>query len=144
MKVVSYQWLYLETLPADYVEEKRNPVNLNTRNYSQVSVFVKQLQQNLGTQAVQTMVPDDKYNPMELMEKLNTEIVIKDCLFESVDPVENAQGIVDDGTYLDSSCVSHYKFMLESGILGTKGNNKVRYPAQSICDGIFKVKPLFF
>jgi len=78
--------------------------------------------------AVKKMNPDLKIVCHQNRVGNETENVYNDDFYESLDGVANALDNVDARIYMDRRCVYYRKPLLESGTLGTKGNNQVVIP----------------
>ena len=78
--------------------------------------------------AVKQMNPDFKIVCHQNRVCPETESVYDDDFYEALDGVANALDNVDARIYMDRRCVYYRKSLLESGTLGTKGNNQVVIP----------------
>jgi len=78
--------------------------------------------------AVKKMNPDFKIICHQNRVCPETENVYNDDFYEELDGVANALDNVDARIYMDRRCVYYRKSLLESGTLGTKGNNQVVIP----------------
>lgn len=78
--------------------------------------------------AAKQMNPDFKIVCHQNRVCAETESVYDDDFYEALDGVANALDNVDARIYMDRRCVYYRKSLLESGTLGTKGNNQVVIP----------------
>lgn len=78
--------------------------------------------------AVKKVNPDFKIICHQNRVCPETENVYNDDFYEALDGVANALDNVDARIYMDRRCVYYRKSLLESGTLGTKGNNQVIIP----------------
>ncbi|KAF2752999.1 ubiquitin-activating enzyme E1 [Pseudovirgaria hyperparasitica] len=83
-----------------------------------------------ATEAVQVMNPDLKGKMTALNDPVGsgTEKIFHEAFWDSLDAVTNALDNIEARTYVDQKCVFHYKPLVDSGTLGTKGNTQVVLP----------------
>lgn len=78
--------------------------------------------------AAKRMNPDFKIVCHQNRVCPETETIYNDDFYEELSGVANALDNVDARIYMDRRCVYYRKSLLESGTLGTKGNNQVVIP----------------
>ena len=97
---------------------------------------VKESKAKTACSVAQTINPGLKVDAKIQRAAPNTENIFTDVFWDDLDCIFGAVDNVKARQYVDSKCVSHKKYLFESGTLGTKCNSQmvVPYKTQSYSD----------